>query len=55
MKLENNSVTIGFISSIHPHSGMHMKALDIMDAIDEIRLYCIEDVEKEISIFGIFF
>ncbi|MFL2763589.1 MAG: Gfo/Idh/MocA family protein [Dehalococcoidia bacterium] len=43
MKLEKNSVTIGFVSSVHPHSGMHMKTLDLMDSIDEVRLFCIED------------
>jgi len=42
MKLEKNSITIGFVSSIHPHSGMHIKTLDIMDSINEIRLYCFE-------------
>ena len=31
MKLEKNSVTIGFVSSVHPHSNMHMKTLDLMD------------------------
>ena len=43
MKLEKNSVTIGFVSSVHPHSNMHMKTLDLMDSIDEVRLFCIED------------
>ncbi|MBN18393.1 MAG: hypothetical protein CL758_02780 [Chloroflexi bacterium] len=42
MKLDKNSITVGFISSIHPHSGMHIKTLDVMDSIDEVRLYCFE-------------